>query len=81
MSDKKNNRNKSTKPLSLAKVNDATQQLIHGETVRHVANSLNISVGSAINIRNKNKENIPPRKKGARNKISSKTREVLARHL
>ncbi|KAG0274713.1 hypothetical protein BGZ96_004134, partial [Linnemannia gamsii] len=44
-----------------------------------VATSLGISIGSAVSIRKKNKENIPPSTAGRKNKTSPRTEEVVAR--
>ena len=73
------NCNANNKRISPAKAADATQLLMKGRSVRQVAKSVGISVGSAVNIRNKHKENVPPRKKGPCNKITRRTKEVLAR--
>jgi transposase len=75
----RNNPQGKNTPLSPAKVNDATQQLIQGQSARQVATSLGISIGSALNIRKKNKENIPPSTVGRPSKFSPRTKEVLAR--
>ncbi|KAF9367272.1 hypothetical protein BGX21_007605, partial [Mortierella sp. AD011] len=64
-------------PLLLRKVADVTEQLVQGNSVRDVARSIRSSVGSAINLRNKNKEDIPPKKKGPQPKVSSRTMEVV----
>jgi transposase len=79
MPPKKNNpigKNASTPP---AKVRDVTQQLIQGHSVRAVATSVGISVGTVDRIRKKNKENIPPPTMGRPAKISTRTKTVLAR--
>lgn len=73
------NNNPKGKRISLATIANATQQLNQGHSVREVANSLRISIGSAVNIRNRNKENIPPPKTRSHSKISPRTKEVLAR--
>jgi transposase len=62
-----------------AKVIDATDLLIQGQTVRQVATSLEISIGSAVSIKKKNKENIPPSTAGRKNKVPPRTKEVVAR--
>lgn len=74
-----NNNNKKGTRIRPTKKFDATQQLIQGHSVREVADSVGISVGTALNIRKENKENIPPPKIGRPSKISLRTREVLAR--
>lgn len=66
--------------ISPARRANATQQLIQGHSTREVARSLGISISTAIRIRNDNIEKIPPKKKGRPNKISPRTKRVLARH-
>jgi transposase/RNAse (barnase) inhibitor barstar len=67
------------KHLSKEIVENAKQQLYQGRSVRQVATNLKIAVGSAVNIRNANKENLPPPKMGRPSKVSKDTRKVLAR--
>lgn len=73
------NNNKKSKRISPTKKANAAQQLIQGQSVRQVASSLGISIGSVITIRNEHKENIPPPKRGRQCKIAPRTKEVLAR--
>ncbi|KAF9111504.1 hypothetical protein BGX27_004822 [Mortierella sp. AM989] len=67
------------KPLSKATVQNAIVQFQQGKSTREVAKSLNISLGSAIRIRQKDKQNIPDPRMGRPPKVSKKTRKVLAR--
>ena len=59
---------------------DALQQLIQGHSIREVAISTGMSLGSVLNIRKECKENIPTPKRGRPNKISCGTKRLLARH-
>jgi transposase len=76
---KKNIPKRKNTPILPVKVIDAIQLLIQGQSARQVAKTLGISIGSVLNIRKKNKENIPPPTIGRPNKVSPRTKEVLAR--
>ncbi|KAF9148745.1 hypothetical protein BGX20_006233, partial [Mortierella sp. AD010] len=65
--------------LSHVMIDEATRQLIDGDSVRTVAKNLNISLRAVIQIRNANKENIPAHKSGPPTKIPDSTMELLAR--
>jgi len=54
-------------------------KLQHGESCRNVAKELKISITTTQRIRNRNKENIPPPKKGRPSKVTKASRKVLAR--
>jgi transposase len=60
-------------------VNNVKQQLRQGKSAREVASNLNVSISSAIKIRNADKENIPAPKMGRPSKISNETRRNMAR--
>lgn len=66
------------KPKSPQVRQDAMAQLRAGKSVREVARALPISIGTAINIRNKDKENIPEPKHRPAPKVSKSTRRILA---
>ncbi len=74
-----NNNNNKKRRITPTKKADAIQQLIQGHSVREVADSVGISIATAIRIRSDHKENIPPPKRGRPSKIAPETKRVLAR--
>lgn len=68
------------KSLTQSTKETATRQLRQGKSTREVSRNLRISVSSVIRVRKEDKENIPEPHPGRPRKISTKTRENLARH-
>lgn len=63
------------------KVHRAKQQFRQGKTIREVAASVGISIGSAVSIRKADEENLPPPQVGRPRKVTETTRRKIARDL